>query len=113
MNLFKWLFKKREENLPYKLIDVTLDELGSYVGHGRYIVLCEQAEKASVIDYLLGQPFARDVGAYEALYETHLIVIWGRLIGGWRRDSAETADEFPCWLRVVESKSAVKIDDLI
>lgn len=113
MNLFKWLFKKREENLPYKIIDVTFDELSSYVGHGYYVVLCSQKEKARVIDLLLESRDAKPVDIGWAIRDDHVIIIWGHLISSLRLQTAKRSGDFHVWLRPVEPKISVSVDDLI
>lgn len=113
MGLFDWLRKKREDRLPYKIIDVTFDDLSSYVGRGYYVVLCSQEEKARVIDLLLESREAKPVDIDRALSDDHVIIIWGHLISCLRLQTAKRGGDFHVWLRPVEPKISVSVDDLI
>lgn len=113
MGLFDWLRKKREDRLPYKIIDVTFDELSSYVGHGYYVVLCSQEEKARVIELLLESRDAKPVDIGCALRDDNVIIIWGHLISCLRLQTAKHSGDFHVWLRPVEPKISVSVDDLI
>ena len=112
MKLFDWLRKKREDRLPYKIIDVTPEELLAYVGKGRYPVLCQQKDKQRTIDHLLTAKGAFMESECDVMRKTHMIIIWGSLIGGWRRDWCMRSEDTSVWLRVVEPRYA-NVDDLI
>ena len=112
MGLFKWLQKQYEKTLPYKVIDVTPDELLDYVGKGTYVVSCRQNEKAEIIDWLLASSDADD-DTSSVLRKDRSIVIWRDTITDWNTDLLKRDKDFSTWLRVVRPKRLPRIDDLI
>lgn len=113
MGWFDWLRKKPEEKSPpCEIIDVTLDELLTYVGKGRYVVLCEHEDKVEVLDHLLKHCLARSADAYLGLLSTHHIVILGSTIGGMRKEGLLHDRDFHAWLRLIGTACA-DVDDLI
>lgn len=112
MKLIKWLRKQYEKRLPYKIIDVTLDELLTYVGTGKYPILCERDEKRRIVEHLLTHPEAIDEEDTLTYRNDRMVIIWGHLIGGWPTAWCKDDEELSTWLRVVDPH-AVNVDDLI
>lgn len=112
MKLFKWLQKQYEKTLPYKIIDVTLDDLDKYVG-GYHPIICGSPRlQQEVIDRLLSIPGTYDLGSKSSFKRGRILVLWSESLTDWTVYYAKRNDNFKTWLRVVES-DPVEVDDLI
>ena len=112
MKLFKWLRKQYEKRLPYKIVDVTLDDLDKYIG-GYHPIICGSPHlQQEVIYRLLSIPGTGDLGAKSSFKRGRILVLWGEYLTDWQVHYAKRNDTFKTWLRVVES-DPVDVDDLI
>ena len=112
MKLFKRLRKQFEKLLPYRIIDVTPDELLTYVGKGKDPVLCKQKDKQRIIGHLLTAQRAFLEWDSDVMRRNNMVIIWDNLIGGWPTAWCMFEKEYSVWLRVV-NPSYTGVDDLI
>lgn len=103
MKLFKWLQKQYEKTLPYKIIDVTLDELLDYLS-GSYPIICSQKQWSEVFAFLKPHVPIHLCRMDEQLFLTcHMLTSFPDAY----------CRRYHRWLRIVDIKETTYIDDLI